>query len=80
MVEDESNLAFLKQCGVDYGQGWLFGKPSFDITEFEPKSAIAAAKPAAPSVAAPAPRAPAQASAVPPAAASMAARTVGRQA
>ena len=80
MVEDESNLAFLKQCGVDYGQGWLLGKPSFDITEFEPKSAIAAAKPATPSVAAPAPRAPAQASAVPPAAASMAARPVGRQA
>lgn len=43
MVEDESNLAFLKQCGVDYGQGWLFGKPSFDITEFEPKSGAAAA-------------------------------------
>ncbi|MFN4282583.1 MAG: EAL domain-containing protein [Alphaproteobacteria bacterium] len=35
MVEDESNLAFLKQCGVDYGQGWLFGKPSFDIADFE---------------------------------------------
>ena len=49
MVEDESNLAFLKQCGVDYGQGWLFGKPSFDITEFEPAglapSALAAARP-----------------------------------
>lgn len=43
MVEDESNLAFLKQCGVDYGQGWLFGKPSFDITEFEPKSGAAPA-------------------------------------
>lgn len=35
MVEDESNLAFLRQCGVDYGQGWLFGKPSADITDFE---------------------------------------------
>lgn len=49
MVEDESNLAFLKQCGVDYGQGWLFGKPSFDITEFEPAgiapSVLAAARP-----------------------------------
>jgi len=43
MVEDESNLAFLKQCGVDYGQGWLFGKPSFDITEFEPKLGAAPA-------------------------------------
>ncbi len=41
MVEDESNLDFLKQCGVDYGQGWLFGKPSFDIGEFEPKESLA---------------------------------------
>ncbi|HEY4136128.1 MAG TPA: EAL domain-containing protein [Alphaproteobacteria bacterium] len=34
MVEDESNLAFLRQCGVDFGQGWLFGKPSFEIGDF----------------------------------------------
>ena len=50
MVEDESNLAFLKQCGIDYGQGWLFGKPSFDIADFErpaAKPAPAAIKPAA---------------------------------
>jgi len=56
MVEDESNLAFLKQCGVDYGQGWLFGKPSFDITEFEPKPgtpAVAAARPLPDKAAAP---------------------------
>jgi EAL domain-containing protein (putative c-di-GMP-specific phosphodiesterase class I) len=43
MVEDESNLAFLRQCGVDYGQGWLFGKPSFDIADFEPKAGSAPA-------------------------------------
>jgi EAL domain-containing protein (putative c-di-GMP-specific phosphodiesterase class I) len=47
MVEDESNLGFLRQCGVDYGQGWLFGKPAFDIGEFEraarPARAVATA-------------------------------------
>jgi len=46
MVEDESNLAFLKQCGVDYGQGWLFGKPSLDIADFDAKPAAPMARPA----------------------------------
>jgi EAL domain-containing protein (putative c-di-GMP-specific phosphodiesterase class I) len=50
MVEDESNLAFLKQCGVDYGQGWLFGKPSLDIADFDPKAAAPAVRPAAAAV------------------------------
>jgi EAL domain-containing protein (putative c-di-GMP-specific phosphodiesterase class I) len=35
MVEDNASVAFLRQCGVDYGQGYLFGRPSLDIAEFE---------------------------------------------
>lgn len=56
MVEDESNLAFLRQCGVDYGQGWLFGKPSFDIGDFDAKAGTppAAFAPSRPLVAKPA--------------------------
>ncbi|MEE8515854.1 MAG: EAL domain-containing protein, partial [Alphaproteobacteria bacterium] len=34
-VEDEQCLSFLRECGVDYGQGYLFGAPSSDITMFE---------------------------------------------
>lgn len=34
-VEDEQCLSFLRECGVDYGQGYLFGAPSSDITVFE---------------------------------------------
>ncbi len=34
-VEDEECLGFLRECGVDYGQGYLFGRPSSDITVFE---------------------------------------------
>lgn len=39
MVEDNASVAFLRQCGVDYGQGYLFGRPSLDILDFygEPK-------------------------------------------
>jgi EAL domain-containing protein (putative c-di-GMP-specific phosphodiesterase class I) len=34
MVEDDASVAFLRQCGVDYGQGYLFGRPSLDIADF----------------------------------------------
>ncbi len=34
MVEDNASVAFLRQCGVDYGQGYLFGRPSLDIGDF----------------------------------------------
>lgn len=27
MVEDEALASFLKQCGIELGQGWYFGKP-----------------------------------------------------
>ncbi len=33
MVEDENTVTFLKECAVQFGQGYLFGKPSL---EFDP--------------------------------------------
>ncbi len=35
MVEDRAALDFLRDCGVGYGQGYLFGRPSLDISSFE---------------------------------------------
>ena len=35
MVEEEECIGFLRQCGVDFGQGYLFGRPNADITTFE---------------------------------------------
>ena len=35
MVEDRKSLDFLRDCGVGYGQGYLFGRPSLDISAFE---------------------------------------------
>lgn len=35
MVEDRHTLDFLRDCGVGYGQGYLFGRPSLDISSFE---------------------------------------------
>ncbi len=35
MVEDRHSLAFLRACGIGYGQGFLFGRPSLDIGAFE---------------------------------------------
>ncbi len=35
MVEEESYVPFLRDCGIDFGQGYLFGRPSFDIGDFE---------------------------------------------
>lgn len=35
MVEDEALLSYLQECRVSYGQGYLFGRPSFDIDVFE---------------------------------------------
>jgi EAL domain-containing protein (putative c-di-GMP-specific phosphodiesterase class I) len=35
MVEDKKVANQLFYCGVDYGQGWYFGKPTADPFEFE---------------------------------------------
>lgn len=34
MVEDQELADFLSECGVLYGQGWHFGKPSAEIESF----------------------------------------------
>jgi EAL domain-containing protein (putative c-di-GMP-specific phosphodiesterase class I) len=35
MVEDEATVDLIKQCRIEFGQGYLFGKPSTDIRVFE---------------------------------------------
>ncbi|MBL6935466.1 MAG: EAL domain-containing protein [Alphaproteobacteria bacterium] len=35
MIEDEQTVDLLDKCGIQFGQGYLFGKPSFDISSFE---------------------------------------------
>lgn len=35
MVEDEVSLNILNECGLQYGQGYLFGRPAPDIAPFE---------------------------------------------
>lgn len=34
MIDDTETLNFVRDCGVDYAQGYLFGKPSIDIKDF----------------------------------------------
>jgi EAL domain-containing protein (putative c-di-GMP-specific phosphodiesterase class I) len=34
MVDDAETLKFVRDCGVDFAQGYLFGKPAIDITVF----------------------------------------------
>ncbi|MBF0562461.1 MAG: EAL domain-containing protein [Alphaproteobacteria bacterium] len=36
MVDTRETLDFVRDCGCDYVQGWLFGKPSTDIKDFIP--------------------------------------------
>jgi EAL domain-containing protein (putative c-di-GMP-specific phosphodiesterase class I) len=35
MVEDAASVGFLRECGVHFGQGYLFGRPSVDIADFD---------------------------------------------
>ncbi len=35
MVEDEATVKILHECGVQYGQGYLFGRPAPDIAALE---------------------------------------------
>ena len=34
MIDDTETLNFVRDCGVDYAQGYLFGKPSIEIEDF----------------------------------------------
>ena len=43
MVDDEKGLTFVRDCGVDYVQGFLFGKPNIDIADAD-KHALASAR------------------------------------
>ncbi|CAN0333900.1 unnamed protein product, partial [Discosporangium mesarthrocarpum] len=35
MIEEESVASLVRDCGIDYGQGYLYGKPSTSISAFE---------------------------------------------
>jgi len=35
MVDDVAGLRFIRECGVQYVQGYLFGKPSHDLASFK---------------------------------------------
>lgn len=35
MIEEESVADLVRECGIDYGQGYLYGKPSKLITSFQ---------------------------------------------
>ena len=36
MIDSPQTLAFVRDCNVDYVQGFLFGKPSLDLRDFDP--------------------------------------------
>ncbi|MEO5338183.1 MAG: EAL domain-containing protein [Magnetospirillum sp. WYHS-4] len=36
MVDSRDSLDFVRDCGCDYVQGWLFGKPSTEVKDFLP--------------------------------------------
>tara|TARA_B100000315_G_scaffold46340_1_gene41120 strand:+ start:1603 stop:3342 length:1740 start_codon:yes stop_codon:yes gene_type:complete len=35
MIDDQETLDFVRKCGIDYAQGYFFGKPSTEITDFD---------------------------------------------
>ena len=35
MIEEESVATLVRDCGIDYGQGYLYGRPSTSISAFE---------------------------------------------
>ena len=50
MIEQEKTIDLLRACGIKFGQGYLFGRPSLDITAFDVRRSILA-KPARAAVA-----------------------------
>ena len=41
MIEDESEANLVQSCGIIYGQGYLFGRPSPHISNFDPPAPVA---------------------------------------
>ena len=35
MIDDPKGLQFIRECGVDYAQGFLFGEPAGDVKNFD---------------------------------------------
>ena len=35
MIEEESVADLVRECGIDYGQGYLYGRPNKLITSFQ---------------------------------------------
>jgi EAL domain-containing protein (putative c-di-GMP-specific phosphodiesterase class I) len=46
MVEDKKCVTMLQKCGVKLGQGYMFGRPSFDINTFHTGTNASAVRPA----------------------------------
>ncbi len=40
MVEQEKTIALVRACGVKFGQGYFFGRPSLDITSFDARRSL----------------------------------------
>lgn len=49
MIEQEKTIDLVRNCGVKYGQGYFFGRPSLDITSFDMRRSMGT--PARPAVA-----------------------------
>ena len=42
MIEQEKTIALVQTCGVKFGQGYFFGRPSLDITSFDARRSLGA--------------------------------------
>jgi EAL domain-containing protein (putative c-di-GMP-specific phosphodiesterase class I) len=40
MIEREQSVALVRRCGITFGQGYLFGRPSLDISSFDPARSL----------------------------------------
>ena len=44
MIEQEKTIALVQACGVRFGQGYFFGRPSLDITSFDVRRSLGGRK------------------------------------
>lgn len=40
MIEQHKSIEMVRKCGIKFGQGYLFGRPSLDITSFDPNRSL----------------------------------------